>query len=772
MRTYVLLFLSLFFCYLFIGCSGKKTTGTKVTATPEVTSRRETTTPSTVQSPEAVKPKKSRIVDENFSFDGKKDKVLFVFIRPSNLFTTEQEKVYVDGNTRLTTTGRDIVAFYVEPGRQYLFSQTATSPSIKAKLKAGNIYYFYDPDDAKSQATLGDLLYEKENYKGALSAYRQAAKLDSTLTDFYKQYAEIVITHGKVDEIEKVMKRLIATGQAGATTFLGLGKVYQKRKLYSKAAVQFGNCLQEEPENGEAMLSLADCKAKLGQTKPAITLFEKAIRLDPSSPNEYKTLGDLYKKQKQLSKATQAYKAFLDKGGKNSAIATEVGTRAYTKRNYKEASKYLAMVKGKTARSANHLLKLSESYYYSEEYDKAIPKFKAAMKLGLKVQRQKQIMILLAKSYEQTNAGNKALYWYDRFAKLAKTTGPEVSYKRGFLREKTKRAEAVKIYEQNVKRFPKDYRNFLRLGILYSKKNATLSKSAAMLKTATRLADTVSTAWIEIAKVYGKLNRSNDELAAYKKYLSFSKDNADANARVGTLLIKKGKISEGMPYLEKAYSKKPNNVPVLISLATGYRKSRNNEKALELLLKAKKLRPRDIEVRKSMVAVYKSMGKTTEAMNEMKELIETKPDNAARAQYAKLLHQQGKLDEAINVIEDIRAVDPENIEALMIMGQILQDQGQYDEALETYKEITFIDPDNAPAICEQAEVYLAQEKLLWAEKYYKNALKKNSRLGLAVFGMAKVAKLRKNNALYKQHLAKAYRLSPNEPEIKEAYTKK
>ena len=121
-------------------------------------------------------------------------------------------------------------------------------------------------------------------------------------------------------------------------------------------------------------------------------------------------------------------------------------------------------------------------------------------------------------------------------------------------------------------------------------------------------------------------------------------------------------------------------------------------------------------------------------------------------EYAKLLHQQGKRDEAINTIEDIRAVDPENIEALMLMGQILQDQGKYDKALETYKEISFIDPDNASAIYEQAEVYLAQEKLLWAEKYYKKALAKNARLGLAVFGLAKIAKLRKNDALYKLNI--------------------
>lgn len=772
MKKYVLLFLLIYIGFVCFGCSGKKTADAKVTATPEPATKKETTSSATVKSSKPEIPDEKNTLGETFNLEAKKNKVLFVFIRPSNLFSSEEEKALVDGKTRTIIMGKELVAFYVEPGRQHLFSQTGTTPAIKAKFKEGNTYYFYNPDDAKSQEMLGDLLYEKENFKGSLGAYRQAAKLDSTLTGFYKRYAKIVITHGKVDEIEKVMKRLIALGHADATTFLGLGKVYQKRKLYSKAVIQFENCLGLEPDNGEAMISLADCKAKLGQTDASIDLFEKAIRLDPSSPDEYKTLGDLYTKQKQLTKATQAYKAFLDKGGKNNAIAQLVGNQSFARSNYKEAAKYLVMVKGEKAKSATHCIKLGESYYHAGEYGKAVPKLKASLKYGLKTQRQKQVMLLLAESYDKSNEGSKALYWYNRYAKLVKSPGPNVSYKQAFLREKTRRAEAITIYEKNITRFPNDYRNFLRLGILYSKKKATLSKSAVMLKKAVRLADTLSSAWIEIAQVYGKLDRSNDELAAYKKYLSFDPDNMDAHVRVGIILIEKGKITEGMPYLEKAYKKKPKNVSVIISLATGYQKKGNNEKALELLSKAKKLKPQDVEVRKSIATIYKNTGKPDEALNEMKELIALKPSNAARIEYAKLLHQQGKLDEAINAIEDVRAVDPENIIALMIIGEIYQDQKKYVEALEIYKEIAFIDNNNAVAIYKQADVYLAQSKLLWAEKYYKNALAKNPKLGLAVFGQAKVAKLRKNNALYKKYLTRAYRLSPNEPEIKEAYQKK
>ncbi len=772
MRNYVMLILSLLLCSFFIGCSGKKTTSQKVQTIPENNIQKSEIPSSTTEASTQVVYETNKPVDRTLGLVKQEGKVLFIFIRPNNLLSNPSENIHVDGQNRTMVPAKEIVAFYVEPGRQYLFSNTGTTPAIKAKFKAGKTYYFYNPDDAKSQILLGDLLYDIENFDGSIAAYRKAVKIDSTVTGFYKRYSELVVIKGKADEIERVMRRVISRGQADATTFLGLGKVYQKRKIYPKAILEFRKCLEQEPENANAMLAIADCKAKQGKTDEAIQLFEKAIPLNPSSPDEYKTLGDLYIKQKQTIEAMGAYKRFLNNGGKNSTIAQKVGNWEFARRNYVEAAKYLEMVKGKKAKSATHLLNLSESYYHAGEFEKAVPKFKSLMSYGLKIERKKQVMVLLAKSYENINAGNKALYWYNKLAKLQKRPSTEVSYKRAFLREKTKKAEAIKIYEQNIKRFPNDYRNFLRLGILYSKKKSTLSKSAAILKRAVKLADTSSAAWIEIARVYGKLGRGSDEIAANKKYLSFNPDSPEANARMGIALVNKGRISEGMSFLEKAYAKKPNNVSILVSLAKGHSKSGNPDKALELLLKVKSKRPKDIKIKKMLIVVYKQIGRNDEALSEMEELIGMKPDNTTRFQYATLLHKEKRLSEAINVIEDIRATDPENIKVLLLLGQIFKEQKNYEDAIDIFKEITFIDQSNAMAIYHLAEVYFAQSKPLWAEKYYKNALKLNSRLGLAEYGLAKIAKLRNRDSLYKQHLTRAYQLNPNEPEIKSAYAKK
>ena len=46
--------------------------------------------------------------------------------------------------------------------------------------------------------------------------------------------------------------------------------------------------------------------------------------------------------------------------------------------------------------------------------------------------------------------------------------------------------------------------------------------------------------------------------------------------------------------------------------------------------------------------------------------------------------------EAEDVIENIKATEPENIEALMILGDVQRSQKKLDAAIETYKEISYL----------------------------------------------------------------------------------
>ena len=62
------------------------------------------------------------------------------------------------------------------------------------------------------------------------------------------------------------------------------------------------------------------------------------------------------------------------------------------------------------------------------------------------------------------------------------------------------------------------------------------------------------------------------------------------------------------------------------------------------------------------------------------------------------LKEQGKLEEAIEGLQQRPSIKPDYAEAYNNMGNALKDQGKLEEAIEAYNKSLFINPDNAEAV--------------------------------------------------------------------------
>ncbi len=649
-----------------------------------------------------------------------------------------------------------------------LFTLAKENDETKNAISYLRSYLSLNPNDAEAQRDLGDLLYERKDFNGALAAYRQAIKLDPTIKGFYKRYAEIVIAKGQQDEVIKALNGVIRTGEADFGTYQTLGMMYAKKKLYDKSIEMYQKALQKQPQNVEALVSLAEAQAASDDIGAAVITYEQVVMMAPESGEEYKALGKLYLKQNKKKQAIQAFEKYLAKES-DDAIAEQVGEYFHQRRDYQKAMQYLDKIKGERKSDFGVRLMLAESRFKAGDYKGAISIFEELRDRNPKQSTLQDILKMLAESYEKTDNDAKAIEVYGSYVNLKGVRDADAAYTYARLQEKTSSAAAQKIYEDNVKTYSGDFRNFLRLGLIYSKKKSTLTQAASMLKKAATLADTIPSVWLEIGKVYGQLGKEEEELDAYKKYLDHDPQNLDANIRVGSILLEKGKTTEGMVYLETANTLSPNNIKVIEPLAYGYIKTNRNQEALDLLGKAKSLKPRDPDIRRQLYKLYIQMGQRKKAVGEIKDLLEIKRDNETLLLYANLLLEEGKYRDAQNAIEDVRATDPENIDALMTLAAIQRARKKYDEAIETYKEAIYIDGDYAPAIYERAEVYLIQDKVQWAQKFYERALRADPQFALAELGLAKVAKLRKSKEQYMQHLTKAYEMDPNNPVIKKEY---
>jgi len=633
-------------------------------------------------------------------------------------------------------------------------------------------YLAINPSDADAQRNLGDLLYDLKDRDGALAAYRAALKLDPSIKGFYKRFAELVIAKGQQEEVIRVLSAAIKSGEADVNTYTTLGMIYQKSGQFAKALDMYQKAMQMDPQNVDVLSSLAECQAKTGDRNGAIITYEQVIMMNPKVEAEYKDLGDLYLKEGRNDQAITVYKKYLEKVPSDQDVAKGVGMALCQKKLPQEAVKYFDLVKEKGATDVDYLMAAGESYYLAGNNKKAEEIYEGLRLRKPAVPGIKKVLKLLAEAYEKDNNLQNAVDMYAAYTMLPGPKDPDVAYKAGFLQEKVNPLRARKIYEENVAMFPSDYRNMLRLGILYAQDKATLSKSATLLKKASTIADTIPAMWIEMAQVYNKLGNEKGELDAYKKLITLDPQNLEANKRLGVLLMKGGAVSDAMVYLEMANTLSPKDPDILTLLGMGYIKTNRVKEAIDVLLKAKALKPENTDIRLQLVDLYKKTDQGKKALDELKELIAVKHDNKILLSYAQSLYDDGRFKEAQETVEDIKATDPENIEALMLLARAQRSQKKLDTAVETYKEISYINPNYAPALCERAEIHLQQNKPQWARTFFERALRADPNYALAYLGLARLAKLQKSTTLYQQNLDKALQLDPNNPEIKEEAKKR
>ncbi|MBN2036193.1 MAG: tetratricopeptide repeat protein [Chitinispirillaceae bacterium] len=644
--------------------------------------------------------------------------------------------------------------------------------SLKKKdLSGASMYisrYLQLRPTAEANRDYGDVLYRLKDYDGALAAYRNAIKLDPTIKGFHKRYAEIVIAKGQEDEVITALGRVVQAGEADFSTYHTLGMMYQKKKAWSKAVEMYQKALSLNPKSSEALASLASCQAAAGMLSDAVISYEQVIMMDAGAVDEIKELAKVYDKQGNAAAATKTYKKYFAKKPGDQDVAKMLGKLSYEAGKYADAAKYLAPVTYASAEDVDFGLMYASSLVKLKKNKDAIRVLSALKTLVTpRMPARATLLKMLAEAHEKEGQETVAANFYAEYTSLKGVHDPEAAFKSASLLEKSNPAAAQSIYERNIKQYPDDYRNFMRLGLLLSSNAATLNKAAMYLKRTTDLARNVPTVWLELAKMYEKLGKVNEELEAYRQFIANDPQHPEANKRMGIILAGKGQLTEAMIYLEIANTMMPGDPEVMTALAKGYTASNRFDEALNLLEKAKAKKPDDPDIRFGLFDLYQKTGKKQKAKEEMKQLVSMKRDNKVLMQYANACIVTGDLTAAETAIEDVLATEADNIEVLMLKGKVQTANKKYNEAIETYKEISYIDQDHAPSMAERAHVYLLQSKIQWAETFFQRALKADPKNARAEFGMALVCKVKKEMACYRDHLDRAKILDPFDQDILE-----
>ncbi|MDD5673447.1 MAG: tetratricopeptide repeat protein [Chitinivibrionales bacterium] len=626
-------------------------------------------------------------------------------------------------------------------------------------------YLALDSTAAEMYKTLGDLLYDQKDFPGALEAYRHTLRLDPQAHGFYARYALLLLQLGPKNEAVAAIKGAARVGEATAALYTTLGDIYKKNKQFAEAAAAYQDALKTDTKNNALLSLLAECYALSGDRKNAIITYEQVVLINPNAGVEYKVLGDLNMQAGNTGEALAAYKKYLAKKP-DDAVARTVGMAAWEAKQYQEAIKYLTLVKQPGLLDVACNMALGLSYYFTGDCTAAAGALTAANAGEAGVNTAKKILKPLAECLEKAGKQSQAAAAYQTYAAIPGIRDSDASFKSAFLREKSERAVAMRIYESNISLFPKDYRSFARLGVLLADNTATLATAAARLAAAALLADTVPMIWFKLGEVNDRLGKGDKALAAYKKFLTLDPKNGKVARLVGLVQLKKGLTSEGITNLETALGAAPDDVEVILALAHAYLAANNAERAIALLSKAKTIKKEDADLRIELYGLYKQTQNGQAAEAEIKQLIDlNKNSTTYKVLYIQDLFAQGRYDEAQKLAATVLSTEAANVDLLLMTARIQKIKKNYDEAMETYKSVLYIKADNPAALCERADIYLLQSKLDRAKEYYDKSLKVDPRYAPAEMGLAQLAKAQNDKAGYQQHLAAARQLDPAIKEI-------
>ena len=619
------------------------------------------------------------------------------------------------------------------------------------------IYSSIRPRDASVYKWLADVCYDEKKYDESLQNYKTALRYDSEIKGVHGNLTMILIyQNSPAKVIISSAMNAINRNETSDDMYMGLGNAYVSINDFSNALISYQTVHKNRPKDLDLLRKVAECQVKVDKISDAIISYEQLAMMD-SSKVFYKVLGELYDGQSKEVMAIDCYKKYSTRYA-DDKIVTRIAMYEYTKGQFETAVKYFDMM---TSYSRITMYAHGRSAFMIKDYKAVIKIFSLFI---VKYVDHKDVIDayrFLAIAYDRSGDFKSSIAYYLKYVSAVHDS--DADYRLAVLQEKNvNEDEAVKTFTKNIGLYPKDYRNFYKLGILELK---DMQKSKSMLEAAVLLNDTLFDAWLRLGQIYHKLSDEDNKIRAYKKVISLQPHNFEANKYLGIALYKKAKLKDAILYLEFARNQIFNDPDVLFTLALCYISDNQPSEVLLLLETAKKLKPNDPDIRYTLALRLAIDNRLEDAMKEMKSLLLMSETDQYFKSYIGMLFKAQKYSKIEAIIKEKRRKDPENVDLLMAMAKAQVYNNQTIDAIETYKMVLIINPNKVDALYERAKLHLLRSEYEQAETFFKRVLIEDQKNALAELGLAKVYKALKNQDEYSKHLKRAFKFAPENKEV-------
>lgn len=262
---------------------------------------------------------------------------------------------------------------------------------VKAREQAhelASILTNVHPQDPKSFAVYGDVLFQEQKYDDATRAYRQALKLNDRVYQIWEQLIRIELSAGKYKEAIADGEEALSIFPNQAALFVLTAMAYAQTQQHEKAVSFLKDAASLESEDKEILIQIY---SGLGDSYNALKLYsesdkayEKALEINPENSytlNNYAYYLSLRGENLEKAERMSKFSIKLDPG--NPSFEDTYAWILFKLKKYKDALNWIEKAIGHSNNSsAAQFEHYGDILFHLAEKEKALQQWQKAKSIG------------------------------------------------------------------------------------------------------------------------------------------------------------------------------------------------------------------------------------------------------------------------------------------------------------------------------------------------------------------------------------------------------
>lgn len=372
------------------------------------------------------------------------------------------------------------------------------------------------PEDDE-QLKAGKDAIQKGDYTTAIAVLREAVKSDKKNPQAYILLGTALLKADSTDQAIGALVQARELDSANGTIYMLLGDAYARQKISVAAIEQYKKVTLLEPKNVDAIFKIADNYRRTRQYSEAAKFYDMVLALDSVNVKSMQELSSIYVRAKLWIKAAGVLEQLTRLEPDSLKYQTEYVKSLSESDQYEKLKIVGKAVLERDSTQLHVRIRLIEAYAKTRDYIEAARLAEHVNADSLSVEG----LLDVGKAFRATEQWERAIDCYERALKKD-SASCEVPYELGTTYMKVKKYnDAIGMFERKIAcdttagyRFASHLNEAMSL--MQLKKFADAKDH--IQKSIDLRPDNLQ-AWLSLAQDLGQLDRTADEIAAYRKVI-------------------------------------------------------------------------------------------------------------------------------------------------------------------------------------------------------------------------------------------------------------